>query len=374
VVSEVEPLTVLNLLKDSAERPHRPEPVEGSNKQEEFVGVGFPGYGGRAGRDGQASDPRIDSTREVFMSKDKKPDWSEGRWRDMLVEQRRFIWHQDTIEKLANWLELRDGMTAIDVGCGLGYLGYTFWPYFGKNGKYFGVDISEKLLEDAKEASKTWANEGETKFLYGDAYKLPFEDNFADWVMCQTLLMHLEKPEAALAEMVRVTKPGGLIMCNEPDNLSTSLENSYTSLPELDIDEELLVKKAYILCNKGSIKLGRGDESIGNRVGVMMKKLGLVEVDVRMNDKVIFLYPPYDDPRQQAFLRMMKKRVLDDRQFWMERAKEEFLTGGGKPEEFEQCRKIWDQQMEVLKKQLENGEYVSLFAAFFYVIKGRKPK
>jgi len=308
------------------------------------------------------------------MSKEEKPDWSEGRWRDMLVEQRKFIWHQDTIEKLANWLELRQGMTAVDVGCGLGYLGYTFWPYFGKGGKYFGVDISKKLLEDAKEASKTWATDGEAKFTYGDAYKLPFEDNFADLIMCQTLLMHLEKPEAALAEMLRVTKPGGLIMCNEPDNLSTSLAHSYTSLPELDIEEQLLVKKAYILCNKGSIKLGRGDESIGNRVGVMMKKLGLADVDARINDRVNILYPPYADPRQQAFLRMMKKRVLDDQKFWMERAKEEFLAGGGSVEQFEQYRKICEGQMEVLKKQLENEEYVSFFAGLFYVIKGRKPK
>lgn len=308
------------------------------------------------------------------MSEDKKPDWSEKRWKDMLVEQRKFIWHQDTIDKLANWLELKQGMTAVDVGCGLGYLGYTFWPYFGKGGKYFGIDQSEKLLADAQAAAKTWAIDGQAKFITGDAYKLPFEDNFADWVMCQTLLMHLEKPEDALAEMVRIVKPGGLIICIEPDNLSTSLGDSYSSLPKLDIEEELLSKKAYILCNKGSIKLGRGDQSIGNRVAVMMKELGLAEIDARINDKVYFLYPPYDDPRQQAFLRMTKKRILDDVDFWIGRVKEEFLAGGGTADEFQRYMKICDKQKDAFKKQLENGEYVCFFGSFFFVIKARKPK
>ncbi len=116
--------------------------------------------------------------------------------------------------------------------------------------------------------------------------------------MCQTLLMHLEKPELALAEMVRVVKPGGLIMCNEPDNLSTMLAKHYWSIPELDIEEELLIKKVYLITNKGHIKLGRGDQNIGSKVPVMMKRLALTEIEARMNDKVQFLHPPYEGPLQ----------------------------------------------------------------------------
>ena len=167
----------------------------------------------------------------------------------MLIDQRKFMWHQDTVDKLAVWLGLVPGMTAVDVGCGLGNLGYTYWHYFGEGGHYFGVDTSSELIREATEAAKEWATGGETKFVVGDAYKLPFPDNFADWVMCQTLLMHLEKPELTLAEMVRVAKPGGLIMCIEPDNLSTSLAKPCWSIPELDIEEELLIKKVYLICN-----------------------------------------------------------------------------------------------------------------------------
>jgi SAM-dependent methyltransferase len=304
----------------------------------------------------------------------KKTDWSEKCWKDMLIDQRKFIWHQDTLDKLAVWLDLTPGMTAIDVGCGLGNLGYIYWQYFGRCGRYFGVDISSKLVQDATEAAKEWATGGVAKFIAGDAYKLPFSDNFADWVMCQTLLMHLEKPELALTEMVRVAKPGGLIMCNEPDNLSSTLAKPYWSLPEFDIEEELLIKKVYLICNKGSIKLRRGDHSIGNKVPMMMEKLGLVDIEARLNDKVGFLRPPYEGPQQQNSIYMIKKRVLDQSEFWMERTREEFLAGGGSLDEFESYRKISDKIKLIFQKQLEEGKYSVCSPSFFYVVKGRKPR
>jgi len=309
------------------------------------------------------------------MSEDKKKvDWSKGCWKEMLVEQRKFMWHKDTIDKLAVWLELKPGMTAVDVGCGLGNLGYTYWPYFGKGGRYLGVDVSEELIQEAAEASREWAIGGEAKFMVGDVYKLPFSDNFVDRVMCQTLLMHLENPELALSEMIRVAKPGGLITCNEPDNLSAMLTKPYWSMPDLDIDEELLVKKVHLICHKGRIKLGRGDNSIGSKVPAMMKNLGLIEIDARMNDIVHFLIPPYEDPRQQHLLKMVKKTQLDEHEFWMERTKEEFLAGGGNPEEYERFREISERLKPILQQQIEEGRFAACGPSFFYVIKGRKPE
>jgi SAM-dependent methyltransferase len=316
-----------------------------------------------------------DWERGYFMpQKKKKIDWAEKRYREMLIEQRKFLWYPDTLDKLANWLKLFQGMTVVDVGCGLGYLGYTFWHYFGKKGQYFGLDQSDKLIAEAKKTSKQWVKQGKAFFVKGDAYKLPFPDNFADWVMCQTLLMHLEKPKLALAEMIRVAKPGGLIMCNEPDNLSVALASPYLSIPELKIEEQVLLKKTTLICHQGRIKLKKGDESIGNKVFLMMKELGLMDIDVRLNDRVYLLYPPYHDPIQQNFLKMAKKRFVDDHKFWMEQTKEEFLAGGGDLKEFARVRKIAEKVRLNVKKQMEKGEYATCHANSFYVVKGRKPK
>ncbi len=306
----------------------------------------------------------------------KKIDWSEERWKDMLVYQRKFLWFEDTLDKLAVWLGFKPGMTVIDVGCGLGNLGYTYWPYFGEGGRYLGIDMSPELIRDATQASVDWAKNGIASFIVGDAYKLPFPDDYADRTMCQTLLMHLEKPELALAEMIRVTKPGGLVVCAEPDNLSSMLEHQYSSLPELDLEEELLCHKSAIIGNRGRIKLGRGDNSIGRKIPMMMSRLGLVEIDARLNDRVFHMEPPYEGPIQQHQLVSVKKHCsLEDEkeyEFFLQREKEEFLAGGGDPEDFERLRKIDDRIRPIQKQQINQGEFFACGGSQFYMIKGRK--
>ncbi len=58
----------------------------------------------------------------------------------------------------------------------------------------------------------------------------------------------------------------------------------------------------------------------------------------------------------------------------MLRTREEFLAGGGNPDEYERFREISDKIKRVFKQQLEDGKYTACTAGFFYVIKGRKPK
>jgi SAM-dependent methyltransferase len=304
----------------------------------------------------------------------KKIDWSDKCWKEMLVYQRTSLWLEDTLDKLAAWLGLQPGMTAVDVGCGLGYLGYTYWPYFGTGGRYFGVDGSEKLVQDARQAARQWAKGGEASFKTADAYKLPFDDDFADLVMCQTLLIHLRNPKRALAEMIRVAKPGGLVMCQEPDNLSVLLENWFWSLSELSIDEQVLLRKVALVCNKGRIKLGQGDGSIGNKVPFMMSKLGLAEIGIRQNDAVCYIEPPYEGPRQKDLLDNVKKQWLDEdrRNAWILREKEHFAAGGGDAAEFDRYRQIRDRTTEEFRRQIKEGSYSVCGSGHIYVIKGRK--
>jgi len=193
-------------------------------------------------------------------------DWSESRLKKLIVEQRKHLWREDTIEMYSKWLGLRQGMTVVDVGCGLGYLGWTYWKYFGQDGRYFGLDQSVKLLAEASKLGEDWTHGGIASFQEGDAFRLPYPDNFSDLTMCQTLLMHLEFPEKALAEMVRITKPGGVIMCNEPDNISASLRTFYADGISCSDDYAVQHRRILLLWARGRKKLGYGDYSIAMKI------------------------------------------------------------------------------------------------------------
>ncbi len=305
----------------------------------------------------------------------KKPvDFSRGRRREMLIWQRRQMWTEEAVERLARWFGLNQGLSVVDVGCGLGYLGQTFWKYFGKGGSYLGIDMREGLIRDASKNSQDWALDGEAGFAVGDAYALPCKNDSADCVMCQTLLLHLEHPEKALAEMVRVAKPGGVIVCIEPDNLRPVLTRAHSSLPEHDLETELLLYKITSITNRGRIKLGRGDNGVAPRIPHMLSRLGVTEIDARVKETVSLLQPPYESERQQEAIKNMRDHWLSEENYEarVEESREELLAGGGDPAEFDRVLQLGKKQREVQLKQIKNNEFFICGAYPVYVIKGRK--
>jgi SAM-dependent methyltransferase len=313
------------------------------------------------------------------MRRPPKNKWARGEYKRAIVEQRKFLWAPDYVKLLARWLGFRQGMTVVDVGCGLGYLGTLYWTYFGRGGRYIGIDISPKLTRKARIMSHEWVKGGRATFAVGDALSLPLPDNYADIVMCQTLLMHLPEPSKALAEMKRVAKPGGLVVCKEPDNLSSWMGHPCNSLPERPIEEELFFKRTNLLCAKGSVALGRGDFSIGAKVPLMMDRVGLVDVDVKMNDQPWVQIPPYGSPRQQYIWKCQLKAVrrqAGERRKFMLQTKKLLLAGGGTMAEYRRITKLTSgntARNKLYKKQLRDGTYYSCGSGPFYVIKGRKP-
>lgn len=165
-------------------------------------------------------------------------------------------------------------------------------------------------------------------------------------------------------------------MCKEPDNLSSVLVKHYSSLPELDVEEQLLFAKVALMSNKGRIKRGQGDNSIGAKVPRMMTKLGLREIDIRLNDRVAYLEPPYEGRLQQHTLAHVKKHWLDTkrRETWLDRERKEFLAGGGDPQDYQHYREIADRAISIFRQQIEAGEYFSCSFGDFYIIKGKKSK
>ena len=93
------------------------------------------------------------------------------------------------------------GDTVIDVACGTGVLP----PHLIDAGwmRVVGADPAEAMLHRAAERTP------EAEFVMAGAEDLPFADGEADAIACSFGLMFMDDQSAALAEMARVTRPGG---------------------------------------------------------------------------------------------------------------------------------------------------------------------
>jgi ubiquinone/menaquinone biosynthesis C-methylase UbiE len=97
--------------------------------------------------------------------------------------------------------------TAIDLACGPG----TFTrPLAARVGRAVGVDLTPAMVEKARAeaAREAIAN---IEFVCSDVYALPFAAGAADIVTCGYAFHHMTDPVRALAEMARVTRPGGRV-------------------------------------------------------------------------------------------------------------------------------------------------------------------
>ena len=56
------------------------------------------------------------------------------------------------------------------------------------------------------------------RWIKASAEKIPFPDDHFDYVVCRSLLHHLENPHVGLKEMFRVLKPGGKWSCYDPNH------------------------------------------------------------------------------------------------------------------------------------------------------------
>jgi ubiquinone/menaquinone biosynthesis C-methylase UbiE len=112
-------------------------------------------------------------------------------------------------------LGLRPGARAIEVGCGLGDDARALSRLVGPHGEVIGLDSSTALLEHAR--ARRQAEDGPIAFLAGDAHDLPFDAGAFDAARIERTLQHLESPARAVSELARVTRPGGVVLANEPD-------------------------------------------------------------------------------------------------------------------------------------------------------------
>jgi SAM-dependent methyltransferase len=110
-----------------------------------------------------------------------------------------------------------EGRSVLEVGCGNGVFLPRLAQGVGSKGRVVGIDHSAAFVEEARDRVTNAGLSAVVTVQQADAYALPFADATFDLAHCERVLMHLEQPSSALAEMRRVVRPGGWIVAVEPD-------------------------------------------------------------------------------------------------------------------------------------------------------------
>jgi ubiquinone/menaquinone biosynthesis C-methylase UbiE len=134
-----------------------------------------------------------------------------------------------TAENSAAYLlpHLSPGQTLLDVGCGPGTLTLDL---AGRVARVTAVEVTADALEPARaEAARRGATGVE--FLVADVHALDLPDDSFDVVHAHQVLQHVADPVAALREMRRVTRPGGLVAARDSDYAAFAW---HPRLPALD--------------------------------------------------------------------------------------------------------------------------------------------
>jgi ubiquinone/menaquinone biosynthesis C-methylase UbiE len=124
--------------------------------------------------------------------------------------------------RIATLLELSPGQRVLDVGCGTGADAAAVGGKLGPAGRAFGIDYDATMIRDARQAV---AGRPSTPcLLVADAAAVPYRAACFDACYSERVFQHVARPSAVIAEMVRVTRPGGRIVIADTDWASLSID------------------------------------------------------------------------------------------------------------------------------------------------------
>jgi SAM-dependent methyltransferase len=178
-------------------------------------------------------------------------------------------WHQRYLQQarwtkeLRSYLYSRVGLlrvqSILEVGCGTGVLAAEL-NGLAPHARISGLDLQASVLVQARGYAKT------TTWVQGDAHMLPFPPASFDLALCHFLLLWVRDPLRVVMEMKRVTRPGGsLLVLAEPD---------YGGRIDYPADLAALGE-----AQRKSLQRQGADPLIGRRLGEILTKAGLVEIE-----------------------------------------------------------------------------------------------
>lgn len=187
-------------------------------------------------------------------------------------------------EEHTRWLldriPIQPGWRALDVACGPVGIVPLLAERVGPTGEVVGLDSDERMVENAR-ALVVDQRLTSTQIVVGDARRTGLPSSRFDLVHERLLLINVPDPESVLAEMIRLTRPGGVIAVQEVDTVSWLCEPPHPAWDRL-LDAWKTI---------GS-KLGK-DLFIGRRLPALLEGVGLVDVGAHVHALVYRGSHPY---------------------------------------------------------------------------------
>lgn len=119
--------------------------------------------------------------------------------------------------RFLRFCRIAPGWRVVEVGSGSGVVARDLATLVGPRGHVTGIDRSRVVLAAARRRAREERLDGRLEFRLGDAAALPLRTGRFDCALAVTVLLHVARPQAMLRELVRVTRPGGVVGLQDQD-------------------------------------------------------------------------------------------------------------------------------------------------------------
>ncbi|MFQ5866579.1 MAG: arsenite methyltransferase [bacterium] len=128
--------------------------------------------------------------------------------------------------------DIREGEIVLDIGSGGGLDVFLASKKVGPKGKVIGLDMTEQMVEKAKQNAKK-GNYNNVEFKLGEAEDIPVKDNSVDLVMSNCVINLVPDKEKAYQEIYRILRPNGKFVISDlvtEKELDESIRNNSEKL------------------------------------------------------------------------------------------------------------------------------------------------
>jgi 2-polyprenyl-3-methyl-5-hydroxy-6-metoxy-1,4-benzoquinol methylase len=194
------------------------------------------------------------------------------------------------------------GLRILDIGCGKGYHLFSLAHRFDlRECELLGIDTDELDVAYARHVGE-FLEIGNIEFMLMDVLDNTLPDASFDAILCSEVIEHMPRPEACIAEINRLLRPGGTAVISSPneDNLIIKLGRLLRPLRPARVEEKRFhTKKEGHISVKGVREWER-----------IIRSQGLV-VDTRLRGSPIWGGPRYNPYRVLFSVVLVMDRLLD---------------------------------------------------------------